>query len=196
MNLLSVEVDAAQDLGRLKTDGNPKGFIPGEASAFLVVERRSTTQHRGAGCYALVDSVANTQEAHGYYEREVPCTGEGLTRAIRAALDACARPSDVSLVLCDLNGERHRANEWGLAMSRCFPDDDVPRGLWHPADSIGDTGAASSVLNLVFGTLAVARANASGSALAWGSSDDGERGAAILSAPPASAAFREAPSWA
>ena len=184
------------DIGRLKLAGSAKGFVPGEAAAFLVIERKAAAEERGAGCYAALESVATGHEANGYYERDVPCTGEGLTQAIRSALGGRIGPAAVSLVLCDLNGERHRANEWGLAMARCFGSDAGPSMLWHPADGLGDVGAASGVLNLVLGTLALARSPRGRSALAWGASDDGERGAAVLSALSSRAPAREAPSWA
>lgn len=183
------------DKGRLKTEGSAKGFVPGEAAAFAVIERASAATRRQVGCYAHLASVDNAFEAHGIYAKE-PCTGEGLTNAIRSALSAGEPLAEVSLVLCDLNGERHRAHEWGLAMSRCFRGGAVPHGLWHPADGLGDTGAASGAVNLVLGTLAIARGNASPCALAWGASDDGERGAAVLSSLHARPVERAGASWA
>jgi 3-oxoacyl-[acyl-carrier-protein] synthase-1 len=182
------------DSGRLKTERTNRGFVPGEAAAFVVIERESTATKRQAGRYARLQSVVNAFENHGFYESE-PCTADGLTQSIRNALEAADQRA-ASLVICDLNGERHRAHEWGLAMSRCFPGGTMPEVLWHPADTLGDTGAASGALNLVLATLAVARGNASGSALVWGSSDDGERGAAVLS-PAVPAPYKERPSaWA
>jgi hypothetical protein len=50
-------------------------------------------------------------------------------------------------------------------------------------------------MNLAFATIALARGNAGSHALVWGSSDDGERGAAVLSrniegnAPPKDSAW-------
>ena len=86
-------------------------------------------------------------------------------------------------MVCDLNGERYRANEWGHALSRSFGASVPPELVWHPADCLGDCGAAAGVLNVIFGTLALARRSVpDGEVLVWGSSDDGERGAALLTA--------------
>jgi 3-oxoacyl-[acyl-carrier-protein] synthase-1 len=170
------------DTGRLKTDENAKGFVPGEAAAFLVFERLSSTVARKGRALARLAGIGNTVEPNSIYEKSA-CTGDGLTGAIRSALETEGDASSLSLVVCDLNGERYRANEWGLAMSRSFGTGSPPGLLWHPADCLGDCGAAAGVLNLVFGALALARRNVpDGRVLAWGSSDDGQRGAALLAA--------------
>jgi 3-oxoacyl-[acyl-carrier-protein] synthase-1 len=171
------------DEDRLKTDERAKGFVPGEGAAFLVVERLSSAMERRAGCYAALENLAVAFEPNGYYEKTAS-TAAGLTEAVRGALAGDAAPDPVNTVICDLNGERHRATEWSLAMPRCFKPDRMPVALWHPADGIGDAGAAAGALNLVFAVLALARANVQGRALVWGSSDDGERGAAVLSVVP------------
>jgi 3-oxoacyl-[acyl-carrier-protein] synthase I len=168
------------DTGRLKTEGNTKGFVPGEAASFLVLERQSSAQARNGRMLATLSGIANSVEPNSVYD-ESPCTGNGLTDVIRTVLAQTGGPIPVSLVVCDLNGERYRANEWGMAASRSFASESAPQLLWHPADCLGDCGAASGVLNVVFGTVAVARRNiADGRVLVWGSSDDGQRGAAVL----------------
>jgi 3-oxoacyl-[acyl-carrier-protein] synthase I len=171
------------DTGRLKTEDNSKGFIPGEAAAFIVLERRSAVETRGGVAMARLAGVGTALEANGIYEKTA-CTGEGLTMAIRSAREASG-DLPLALAICDLNGERYRANEWGFTLPRSF-DGSPPASLWHPADCLGDCGAAAGVLNMVFATLALARqAVGDSSVLVWGSSDDGERGAAVLSAAAA-----------
>lgn len=167
------------DTGRLKTEDNPKGFVPGEASAFLVIERLSTATERRGRALARLTGLGIAFEPANLYAK-TPCAGIGLTDAIRAALAHSDAATPLALVVCDLNGERERANEWGLAVTRGFGKI-APQLLWHPADCLGDCGAAAGALNLVFGTLALARQNVpEGEVLVWGSSDDGERGAALL----------------
>ena len=171
-----------KDTGRLKTEENPKGFVPGEAAAFLVLERHSTVLARNGKALAMLVGTGSTIESNSIYDK-APSTGDGLTAAIRSAVEPVGDVSSLALVVCDLNGERYRANEWGLALLRSFGATPTPRLLWHPADCLGDCGAAAGVLNIVFGTLAIARRSvADGSVLVWGSSDDGERGAALLAA--------------
>lgn len=175
-----------QDTGRLKTADNPKGFVPGEGAAFLVLESLSSATARRSGTYARLAGLGNAVEQNSVYDK-APCTGTGLSAALRAALAAAHGEAAVplSLTVCDLNGERYRAHEWGLALARGFGTGASPH-LWHPADCLGDCGAAAGALNLVFATLALARRNVpDGPALVWGSSDDHERGAALL-APVAS----------
>jgi 3-oxoacyl-[acyl-carrier-protein] synthase-1 len=168
------------DTGRLKTDDNSKGFVPGEGAAFLVLEPYSSTTARKGSALAMLAGIGNMVEPNNIFEKSA-CTGDGLTGAIRSAFKMAGDSSPVSLVVCDLNGERYRANEWGLAMSRSFGTRSPPSLLWHPADCLGDCGAAAGVLNLVFGTLALKQRNAQENhVLVWGSSDDGQRGAALL----------------
>jgi 3-oxoacyl-[acyl-carrier-protein] synthase I len=168
------------DTGRLKTDETPNGFIPGEGAAFVLLERLSVAQARNASAMARLTGIGNAVESNSIYEKSA-CTGEGLTGAIRMAREAAGDTTSPALMVCDLNGERYRANEWGLAMSRSFDGHPSPSRVWHPADCLGDCGAAAGVLNLVFATLALTQGTvAEGSALVWGSSDDGERGAAML----------------
>ena len=177
------------DTGRLKTEDNPKGFVPGEAAAFVVLETLSAVQARAGKALARLVGVGNTIESNSIYDKS-PCTGDGLTGAIRSALEAAGAASSLALVVCDLNGERYRANEWGFAMSRSFSAGSSPAVLWHPADCLGDCGAAAGVLNMVFGTLALARRCVTdGDVLVWGSSDDGERGAALLTAVAAAQSY-------
>ena len=168
-----------KDTDRLKTEDNPKGFIPGEAAAFLVLERQSSCAARGGRVLARLESSANSVEPNSLYDK-VPCSGEGLTGAIRQAIVASGAPPEIVLTLCDLNGERYRANEWGLTLVRAFGEAGPPAVTWHPADCMGDSGAAAGALNLVFASLAADRRLANGRVLVWGSSDDGQRGAAIL----------------
>lgn len=173
-----------KDTGRLKTDDNPKGFVPGEGASFLVLERQSSAMARKGRMLARLVGIGNAMEPNSIYENAAS-TGNGLTDAIRSVLKAADNTSSVSLTVCDLNGERYRANEWGLAMSRSFGSGLPSARLWHPADCFGDCGAATGAVNLVFGALALARHNLpDGQVLTWGASDDGQRGAALLAAVP------------
>jgi 3-oxoacyl-[acyl-carrier-protein] synthase-1 len=171
-----------KDTERLKSEDNPKGFVPGEAAGFLMLERQSAVAARGGRGLARLAGTGYALESHSIYDK-TPSTGAGLTGAIRSALTASGEEPPLSLVVCDLNGERYRANEWGLVLSRAFESNQAPESLWHPADCVGDCGAAAGILNTVVATLAVAQDRSrNDSALVWGASDDGQRGAAMLSA--------------
>jgi hypothetical protein len=170
-------LERLEEEGRLRTGQNPQGFIPGEAAAFLVLQGGEAG--RGAVGRILGTSVAvEPTVASGE-----PNQGVGLSTVLRAVRDAGALDSP-PLVVCDLNGERYRALEWGLATTRAFGDLHGDLDFWHPADCIGDAGAALGVLDVVWGVHAL-RMGYAGAAtvVVWGASDNGIRGACLLEAP-------------
>jgi 3-oxoacyl-[acyl-carrier-protein] synthase-1 len=162
---------------------NPQGILPGEAAAFLVLEaatRGGTPLGVLAGTGVTEEPTAGTDE---------PNQGRGLTAAIRAARSVAPLPY-VPLMICDLNGERYRALEWLLAYPRSLGDlpwrYDLPTcgEFWHPADCLGDTGAASGALDCVWAVEALRKGYAlTERVLVWGASEGRLRAAAIL-APP------------
>lgn len=145
----SASLQALLEVDRLKVPGVSSGIIPGEAAAFLVLERESDALRRGAPLFAHVDAVALEQESP--WSPEAPVRGQALTHAMRAVLAAVGGAEGFGHVINDLNGERWRFLEWALIETRCLGG--LPRGwrLWHPADSLGDVGAA-------FGPVAVGMA--------------------------------------
>jgi 3-oxoacyl-[acyl-carrier-protein] synthase-1 len=168
---------------RLKGSRNPEGIAVGEAGTALVIERTRHAEARGARLWATVDAVGRSRESATILG-DVPCTGDGLTRALRAALAQLDAAPSPAWVLTDHNGERYRALEFGYVVNRvteAFPE---LRHTWFTADGLGDTGAA------VGGILAarVAHAFARGyapSSRAWvlTGSDEGERGVLVLGTP-------------
>lgn len=169
------------DINRLKTDSTINGIIPGEGSAFVVVETRETAVVRGSSCLARLDGIATAVESNGIYA-DTPCRGDGLTNTLQLTFGGLPDHGvDTALVVCDLNGERYRALEWGLTLGRALAAVRRLPAIWHPAGSIGDTGAAAGPINLALGTVAVAKGYARpGQVLVWGSSDDGQRGSVYL----------------
>jgi 3-oxoacyl-[acyl-carrier-protein] synthase-1 len=166
---------------RLKTEIRAEGFIPGEAAAFVALELEDAARARGARPLARLLSSASAQEAASVLSQE-PLRGAGLEQAMRAALEGCAaRPAEIAGVLCDLNGEYYRMKEWSLASMRLFRDWEEAPGLEHPAECIGDVGAATSPLLvalastwLSLGFLGEAKL------LLFSGSDGGTRGGAVL----------------
>ena len=180
-----LDSDVLQQLvedGRLKLSSNSEGLIPGEAAAFVVLETARSAKRRGVSCLARVDAVALEQELP--WTPEAPVKGQALSRALRTVLAAVS--GQVGTVVTDLNGERWRFLEWALMETRCLGA--LPRG-WrhlHPADCLGDVGAAHGAVALVLAVRAFARGYAQpGSALIAASSTRGERGALTLSPPGA-----------
>jgi 3-oxoacyl-[acyl-carrier-protein] synthase I len=162
--------------GRLKSPSRPRGVIAGEAAVALVIETVDGMGHDSDACCAIAGIGMGREPVP--VGRDEPCLAEGLTTALTSALESAGwQPEDVGLVYCDLNGEEYRAHEWMLATCRCLSDQSVV----HPADCIGDVGAASLPLLIGIAGMALRRRYASAArALAWASSDSGARGAVCL----------------
>jgi 3-oxoacyl-[acyl-carrier-protein] synthase-1 len=174
-NDVLVRLDEA---GRLKSATAADGFLPGEAAAFVVIERLASARARGARALArLLAAAAADEPTAGTND---PCQGEGLTAAIRTVTEE-AGGRDGCTVVCDLNGERLRALEWALVNARLSH---TVRGfvdLWHPADCVGDTGAAGGVLSTLWAAKALEQGYAAPAhILLWGASDGPTRAAAWL----------------
>ena len=91
------------------------------------------------------------------------------------------------LSICDLNGERYRALEWGFAQTRALADLSWQDGgpgtgeTWHPADCLGDSGAGSCAICAVWAIEAIRlRYSITKEVLLWGASDGPLRAAAIV----------------
>jgi 3-oxoacyl-[acyl-carrier-protein] synthase-1 len=89
--------------------------------------------------------------------------------------------SSIDYRLSDVTGESYGFREYSLAVARLMrvTRENVP--IWHCADSIGDTGAAAGVCQLVLAFDAWSRQFAPGDlALCLASSVTGDRSAAVL----------------
>ncbi len=162
----------------LRTGSNPHGVIPGEAAAFLVLERSDGIARRGARPLAWVMSCTS------FKEPTVGTDEPNQSVALGSALRTARKEGGITvppLVVCDLNGDRYRAMEWGLASVRALGDLHGDINIWHPADCIGDTGAASGVLNIVCGVTGFLKGYARAERiLVWGASEGKSRAAVVL----------------
>ncbi|HWN97490.1 MAG TPA: beta-ketoacyl synthase N-terminal-like domain-containing protein, partial [Methylomirabilota bacterium] len=159
---------------------NPHGIRPGEAAAFLVLE---ANPQAGAPLALLAGTGIAEEPTAG---TDQPNQGHGLTNAIRAARGQAALEY-IPLMICDLNGERYRALEWLLAFPRSFVNLQWRQDLatsgefWHPADCVGDTGAASGIVDCIWAIEAMRKGYAlTDRVLVWGASEGKRRAAAIL----------------
>lgn len=177
------ELESLHASGRLKTPDKPDGLQPGEAGAFVLLERLDAAQRRGAAVMALLGAASiATEPDHAQSER--PCRGVALTKAISQALVGSASQEREGLwLISDHNGEHARATElaYTLArMARDFPS--LASGApWCPAMSFGDTGAASAAVAACLAARAFVRGYAPGpTAVILSSSDREPRGALRL----------------
>jgi 3-oxoacyl-[acyl-carrier-protein] synthase-1 len=127
---------AFEERDRLLTPANSNGFIPGEAASAVLLAR----PEEGAEliCYGpgFARESATIDSGH-------PLRGDGMVHAVRSALAAASIDlENVDYRISDVSGEQYRFKEVALATIRVLRQRKVGLGLWHPADSIGETGAA------------------------------------------------------
>jgi uncharacterized protein (TIGR02270 family) len=82
-----------------------------------------------------------------------------------------------------MNGESYRAREWGFTELRVLRNPHPRLEVFHPADCLGDVGAASGTLLIGLAAMALSENPSRHNFLVFASSESGERGAVILSAP-------------
>jgi 3-oxoacyl-[acyl-carrier-protein] synthase-1 len=173
-------MDWLQENDQLHTVDNPRGFIPGEAAGAVVLCNARTSRALGLRCFGAVSAVGVANEEN-LIKTGGLCLGHGLTQAIDTALAELPHGERVHKVICDMNGEPYRADEYGYARVRTSKAFWSPSDFSTPADCWGDVGAASGVLFIGLACTAAARQACYGShVLVWTSSENGIRTAALL----------------
>jgi 3-oxoacyl-[acyl-carrier-protein] synthase-1 len=162
---------------RLKTPANPHGLIPGEAAAAVLLQRASVD----GAAVEVIGLGFGKETAHVLSEE--PLLGLGLTDAARAALaEAKLGFHEMDWRISDVNGEQYGFKELPLVegrLVRVVRKEAQP--LWHCADSIGDSGAAAGVAQLVVADRAFRKGYAPGeTAICLSSSVPGDRAAAVV----------------
>lgn len=166
--------------GRLKSDLNPVGLSPGEASVALMLEEPRIARNRGARASAILHAVATDLDP----ERGAGngAGGIGLARATTEVLERTSlHEHGAACFVADLNGEPWRARELAYAQQRVGHERWNSDRMMLPAMSTGDPGAAMPALQVLVATKALQRQYAGGSSVLISSSDPGGRvGAAII----------------
>ena len=168
-------------LRKLKTPATTEGLIPSEGAVFVVLERLADARRRGCAAQATLLDFGTGSEPIPF-DGPDPNQAAGLSRAVRPVVEAGrARGVTFADVYTDLNGERGRFREWGLAEARCLFD--LPHG-WrrhHPADCTGDLGTAAGLFLAAVSARALHGGSARGSGvLVCATSDGGDRACASL----------------
>jgi 3-oxoacyl-[acyl-carrier-protein] synthase I len=128
---------------RLLNSVNSNGFMPGEAAACILVGRP-----RG-GAELLCNGIGTAIEPAHIASGE-PLRGDGLTVALRQALEeAEADIHSCDLRIADLSGEHYYFKEAALAVGRLTRRRKPNYELWHPAEFIGEVGAAAGIVLLI-----------------------------------------------
>jgi 3-oxoacyl-[acyl-carrier-protein] synthase-1 len=168
-----------QNTGRLKSSFVPAGLQPGEAAAFLVLQKSPD----GATPCARTRAVALGEESRSLLGSELS-QGQGLTEVLGGVGESAGWTGTVpAWVLSDHNGEPYRASEWGNALVRLvnrFPALQAPL-VWYPAASVGETGAAYGAISCCLAVRAFQRGYAPArSAVVLASADGPPRAAVVV----------------
>jgi 3-oxoacyl-[acyl-carrier-protein] synthase-1 len=174
-------VEACDQLHGSGPLNNAWGFIPGEGAGAVLLGAPMVGHRLGLPPLGILRAIGVGTETK-LIKTDTVCIGEGLTQAFRAALDGLLPGERVDDVYCDMNGEPFRADEFGFAALRTGEHFRAASDFVAPADCWGDVGAASAPLHLALAAIAQRKHYAKGPlAMTWGSSESGERGAALLS---------------
>ncbi|MCW7541893.1 hypothetical protein OOT46_29275 [Aquabacterium sp. A7-Y] len=160
---------------RLLSEHNPNGFMPGEGAAAVLVGPRG-----GPDSLACTGLGFAMEEAH--LESDRPLRADGLVAAVRQALgEAGCELDQLGYRIADLSGEQYYFKEAALALTRLLRQRVATFDLWHPAEAIGEAGAASGLVPLAVALAAHRGGYAPGRDLLlhW-ANDTGQRAAAVL----------------
>lgn len=165
---------------RIASSGIRNGFVPGEAAGCLVVAAHDTAKRLGLPRLAKVHDVRSAVEATAD-RMETESLGRALSEVFAAVTASLRLPDEaVDRLFCDINGERHRTEEWGFTALRAGAALRTTDYIT-PVACCGDVGAASGALLCALAVQAWARGYAAGPRAAiLCSSDGGLRSAALL----------------
>lgn len=176
-------LEANDQLHGAGPQNNAYGFIPGEGAGAVLVVGDDLLEATHGEPLATVLGVGLAHEEHRI-KTDTVCIGAGLTAAFREGLGGLPDGVQVTDVICDLNGEPYRADEFGFACLRTKEAFVSASDFVAPADVWGDVAAASMPLHLMLAAVAAEKAYANGPfAFLWASSESGERGTTLLHVP-------------
>lgn len=166
--------------GQLMGTNGRSAFFPGEGASFAVVTTPAARQRLRLPSLAVVRGTGVASE-HAPIKSDRDNLGIGLTEAIRQAHQDPGGRDLIGDIYCDINGERYRAEEWGLAILRTSEWYRDPSAYVAPASQWGDLGAATGIALATLAIAAWQRGYARGSlAMLFAGSESGRRGAVLL----------------
>ena len=163
---------------RLKTEDNSDGVIPGEAAAAVLLQKQVNTN--GQPEVKIIGLGFGHEEASVLTEE--PLLGVGLTEAARSALeDAGLEMHEIDFRISDVTGESYGFKELSLVEARLLRERKESFPLWHCAESIGDTGAAAGICELIYAYQAFLKGYSPGKrAICFTSSVSEERAVGVI----------------
>jgi 3-oxoacyl-[acyl-carrier-protein] synthase-1 len=165
---------------QLHSTANTWGFIPGEAAGFCLLASQRAAERYQLKALAWVRAVATAMEPN-LIKTDTVCTGQGLSVAFKEVLNTLPASERVNQTICDMNGERYRADEFAFTIARTSERFVDATDFTSPADCWGDVGAASGPLFINLVSAAALKGYAKGSfTMLWTSSESGQRSAAVI----------------
>ncbi len=166
--------------GRINSERNMDAFIPGEGACFLLLCTNETALAEGYEIFGTIKGCAVGTEPGHMYSQE-PYLGEGLSDTLNLLFDTIAEsPKSIETVFSSMNGENFFAKEWGVAFIRHQNRISHDYRMEHPADCIGDTGAASGPIMIGMALNRMNNKTIQGPVLVYASSDSAQRSACLL----------------
>jgi 3-oxoacyl-[acyl-carrier-protein] synthase-1 len=175
--LVGLTLTAYEERERLLTSENSNGYIPGEAGTAILLGPPDPEANQQLLCQGV---GFGTEKAT--IESEEPLRADGMLQALRAACEAADSSwDDLDYRLTDLNGEQYKFKEASLTLTRFCRKPKKEFETWHPADCVGEIGAAivPCVLGVALDAARKQYAPGKGVLCHFGS-DDGARAALIL----------------
>jgi 3-oxoacyl-[acyl-carrier-protein] synthase-1 len=133
--LIASTLAAYEQKQRLLSSKNSNGFIPGEAGAAILV---GSQQPADLLCLGIGTGIEPAT-----VDSDQPLRADGLVKAFRESFaDAGRTIDDLDFRITDSNGEQYWFKEAALALTRTIRVIKYGFDIWHPADCIGEVGAA------------------------------------------------------
>jgi len=166
---------------QLATPYHRGAFFPGEGVGAVALASDSIVRRYGLTTLGMVKGIGTAIEPHKI-KTDTVCVGEGLTTCIRKAVSGFQFPDEaIDGIICDINGERYRSEEWGFALLKLPEVFSDPTGYDLPTSCWGDVGAASGPLSMSMAVNAAQKGWGKGKRyLIWNSSETGQRAAASI----------------
>ncbi len=182
--LVAATLNAFVEQRRVLTAENSDGFIPGEAAAAVLLGPSNSVEP-ALNCVGIGYGMEPAPVGS-----EAPSRADGMVTAFQAAFaDAGMTFGQMDFRITDLSGEQYGFKEAALALTRTLRERKEEFDVWHPADCIGEVGAAIVPVVFAVGRAAVQKAYAPGPRmLCHFAADGGERAAIVLTATEAASA--------
>ncbi len=130
--------------GQLRNSKNKWGTIPGEGAGFCLLANEHSVREHNLPSTTRVVGVSTATEKN-LPDTDTPVTGESLSKAIRKLLLLRENADNkINNIVCDLNGDRYRTDEYGFTLGRLGEHFRDGTDYFAPTEAWGDIGVASA----------------------------------------------------